>query len=134
MMKPKIDFLTIAVADLEKSVAFYRDGLGLPTEGIHEGNEDHCLFELANGFRLVLYRRQEFLSLTQTSAEAAKSAGFIISYIADSRAEVDAILQQALQAGARQIGTTQDEAWGYSANFADPDGHHWELSFMPGNA
>jgi predicted lactoylglutathione lyase len=107
--------------------------LGLPTDGIQEGNEDHCLFELANDFRLVLYRRQEFLSLTQTSAEAAKSAGFIISHIADSRAEVDAILQQAIQAGATQIGAKQDEPWGYSANFADPDGHHWEISFMPGN-
>jgi predicted lactoylglutathione lyase len=132
-MKPKIDFLTIAVADLEKSVAFYQEGLGLPTDGIQEGNEDHCLFELANDFRRVLYRRQEFLSLTQTSAEAAKSAGFIISHIADSRAEVDAILQQAIQAGATQIGAKQDEPWGYSANFADPDGHHWEISFMPGN-
>ena len=132
-MKPKIDFLTIAVADLEKSVAFYKDGLGLPTKGIQKGNEDHCLFELAHGFRLVLYRRQEFLSLTQTSAEVAKSSGFIISYIADRRAEVDAILQQAIQAGAMQIGSTQDEPWGYSANFADPDGHHWEISFMPGN-
>lgn len=73
--------------------------MGLPTEGIHEGNEDHSLFELANGFRLVLYRRQEFLSLTQTPPHVEKSAGFIISYIADSRAEVDVILSKHFKPG-----------------------------------
>jgi predicted lactoylglutathione lyase len=133
-MKPKLDFITIAVADLAKSVAFYRDGLGLPTMGLQAGNEDHCLFELEHGFKLVLYRRNEFLSLTGQSAQTEKSAGFILSYIADSQAEVDMILERAIQAGATQIGETQAEPWGYSANFADPDGHHWEISFMPGNA
>jgi predicted lactoylglutathione lyase len=132
-MKPRIDFITIAVTDLNKSIAFYRDGLGLPTQGIQDGNEDHCLFDLDNNFRLVLYRRNEFLSLTGNPDQAAKSAGFIISYIAHSKEEVDTILQKAIDAGATQLGQIQDEPWGYSANFADPDGHPWEISFMPGD-
>jgi predicted lactoylglutathione lyase len=130
-MKPKIDFLTIAVTDLEKSVAFYKDGLGLPTEGIQEGNEDHCLFNLDHNFSLVLYSRNEFLGLTGNHNPVEKSAGFIISYIAESKDEVDTILQRAIRAGAAQMGRIQDEPWGYSANFADPDGHIWEITFMP---
>ena len=57
-MKPKIDFITLAVTDLKKSVGFYQDGLGLPTKGIQDGNEEHCLFDLDHDFRLVLYRCQ----------------------------------------------------------------------------
>jgi predicted lactoylglutathione lyase len=133
-MKAKIDFLTLAVEDLTKSITFYRDGLGLPTEGIQAGNEDHCLFTLDHNLNLVLYKRQQYLALTGHSAAAAKSAGFIISYIADSKADVDAILAQVLKAGACQIGETQDESWGYAVNFADPDGHLWEITYMPNNA
>jgi predicted lactoylglutathione lyase len=132
-MKPKIDFLTIAVTDLKKSVAFYKDGLGLPTKGIQDGSEEHCLFDLDHNFKLVLYRRNEFLGLTGNRHQAERSAGFIISYIADNKAEVDTILHKALKAGATQIGQTQEEPWGYSANFADPDGHQWEITFMPHN-
>ena len=132
-MKPKFDFITLAVTDLKKSVGFYQDGLGLPTKGIQDGNEEHCLFDLDHDFRLVLYRRKEFLGLTGNPEQTEKSAGFIISYIPDSKDEVDMILQKAIKAGATQIGETQDESWGYSANFADPDGHQWEISFMPDN-
>ena len=132
-MRPKIDFITIAVRDLEKSVAFYRDGLGLPTNGILEGNEDHCLFELERGFSLVLFARDDFLQFSGNPHSSEMSAGFIISYIAESKDEVNRILEQAIRAGATQIGQIQDEPWGYSASFADLDGHPWEISFMPGN-
>jgi predicted lactoylglutathione lyase len=127
-MKPKIDFITIAVTDLEKSISFYKDGLGLPTKGIQEGHEDHCLFELDRDFSLVLYRRDEFVKFTGNLQPTENSAGFIISYFAESKEEVDSILQKALQAGGRQIGVAKEEAWGYTANFADPDGHPWEIT------
>lgn len=132
-MKPKIDFLTIAVTDLKKSVAFYKDGLGLPTKGIQEGNEDHCLFELNNDFSLVLYARDALLGLMGIPYQSETSAGFIISYFAESKAEVDQILKQAVEAGATQVIQAQDQAWGYSAYFADPDGHLWEITFIPEN-
>ena len=132
-MKPKINFLTIAVTDLGKSVSFYKDGLGLPTKGIQEGHEDHCLFELDRDFSLVLYRRDEFLRSTGNLPQTESSAGFMISYFAESKEEVDNILQKALKAGGSQIGVAKEEAWGYTATFADPDGHHWEISYMPGN-
>jgi uncharacterized protein len=132
IMKPRINFITIAVSDLKRSFQFYKDGLGLPTKGLEEGNDDHALFNLENGLSLVLYSRKEFLQFSANPEQAVSSAGFIISHIAGSKDEVNQILNQALKAGAKQIGTAKDEPWGYAANFADPDGHHWEITFMKG--
>lgn len=130
-MRPKISFITLAVNDLKISVDFYKNAFGFPTKGIQDGNEEHCMFELDDKLNLVLYRRQEFLTLAANPTQIEKSAGFILSHNAQSREQVDEILQSALQAGASQIGKTQDEPWGYSASIADPDGHQWEIVFMP---
>ena len=56
-MKPRISVLTLGVADLERSLAFYRDGLGLPTEGIIGREFDHgavAFFDLAGGVKLAI--------------------------------------------------------------------------------
>jgi predicted lactoylglutathione lyase len=127
-MKPKIDFITLSVNDLSKSIAFYRDGLGMPTEGVKEGFSDHCLFEMERGFSLVLYQRERFLEFAGGRGQGENSAGFIISYFAESAEEVDAILRAALKAGGTQIGEAKEEPWGYTANFADLDGHQWEIT------
>ena len=66
-MRPKVNFITLAVTDPEKSIAFYKNAFGFPTEGILEGYDDHCLFELEDDFILVLYRRKDFLPLTAKS-------------------------------------------------------------------
>lgn len=130
-MKPRINFITLAVEDLQKSFNFYRQGLGLPSLGRLEGNEDHVLFELENGFGLVLYARSAFMKFTLEPEVTTRSAGFMISHFAESKAEVDTILHRALAAGATRVGQPRTEAWGYSANFADPDGHQWEITWNP---
>lgn len=75
-MKPKINFITIAVTDLKKSVDFYKNAFGFPTKGIQDGNEEHCTFDLDDKFSLVTYRRQEFLPLTNSPNQTEKSADF----------------------------------------------------------
>ena len=79
----------------------------------------------------MLYRRQEYLPLTANPTQTEKSAGFILSHNAQSKEQVDEILKSALRAGATQIGQIQDEPWGYSASIADPEGHQWEIVYMP---
>ncbi|MES2849081.1 MAG: VOC family protein [Bacteroidota bacterium] len=130
-MRPKINFITLAVSDLKRSVDFYKNGFGFPTKGIQHGNEEHCMFDLDDNFNLVLYQREEFLPLTVNPHSTERSAGFILSHNAESREQVNEILQFALKAGAIQIGQTQDEPWGYSASIADIDGHQWEIVYMP---
>lgn len=130
-MRPKINFITLAVANLEKSFKFYQQGLGLPSLGHLEGNEDHVLFELEDDFGLVLYQQAAFMKLTHNPDLPARASGIILSHFAQSKAEVDAILHKALAAGATRVGAPKAEAWGYSANFADPDGHQWEITYNP---
>ena len=125
-MKPRINFITIPTNDLKKSFAFYRDGLGLSTKGIKKGCEDRAHFNLNNGLKLVLYERKEMLSQAPDE-QIINAPGVIISHFAESKEEVDNILQKALQAGAKRIGKIQDEPWWYAVNFTDPDGHQWEI-------
>ena len=122
-MRPKINFTTLAVTDLKKSIDFYKNAFGFQTEGIQEGYEDHCLFELEDDFILVLYHRAAFLPLTANPNQTEKSAGFILSHNAQNKNEVDEIVKSALSLGATQIGPPLDEEWGYSISIADPDGH-----------
>lgn len=130
-MKPRIHFITLPVKNLHKSLRFYKDGLGLPTQGIQEGFEDHVLFELENATDLVLCDRDAFLESTGNPNKGSiRSGGFIISHQAENKAKVDQIVSTALAAGATQVGSVKDEPWGYSANFADPDGHQWEIIFL----
>ncbi|SIN69335.1 VOC family protein [Chitinophaga niabensis] len=116
-MKPKINFITLSVKDLKRSTAFYRHVLGLPTQGIQPGYEDHVLFELENDFSLVLL----------ASDKAVMPAGLIISHVTENKSDVDHILDAVIEAGATQIGERRNEAWGYTANFADFDGYQWEI-------
>lgn len=130
-MRPRINFITLAVSDLGKSFHFYTQGLGLPSLGHLEGGEDHVLFEMENGIGLVLYLRSEFLKFSLSPHSPVRSAGFILSHFTTSREEVDAILHRVLEAGATPVGPPKEEAWGYSVNFADPDGHQWEITYNP---
>jgi catechol 2,3-dioxygenase-like lactoylglutathione lyase family enzyme len=136
-MKPRINVITLAVADLDKSLAFYRDGLGLPTKGIvgseFKGSEREpsgtvAFFELQGGLILALYPRSELVRDSNVLNTASSAVEFSLGYIAESRSAVDALLQKAEAAGARLTDKPHDRPWGiYSGYFQDPDGHLWEI-------
>ncbi|MBD1379423.1 VOC family protein [Metabacillus arenae] len=129
-MKPKINIITLAVDDLAKSIAFYKDGLGLPTKGIVDG-EDHILFEMQGNLSLVLILRTEFNKVANQPNTSNKSSEFILSYTADSKEEVDSILKKTTAAGGTLLSNQpKDYDWGYSGHFKDPDGHIWEIVYF----
>ncbi len=129
-MKPKINIITLAVDDLAKSAVFYRDGLGLQTQGII-GEGDHILFEMQDNLSLVLYSRSELDVLAYQSNTSKKSSEFILSIAADSEEEVDSILKRAIIAGGTLLPNQPKEfEWGYTGHFQDPDGHTWEIVYF----
>ena len=132
-MKPRINIITLAVDDLARSLSFYRDGLGLPTQGIHDGM-DHVAFELQSGLTLVLYPRTEVAKVANEASTPRSSLEFILSHAASSKEEVDTILNRAKSAGAVLPGETEEQPWGYFGYFKDPDGHLWEIIWNPGFA
>lgn len=126
-MKPRINYISIAASDLNTSFAFYKDGLGLSTNGIKTNPENHACFKLGNGLSLVLYDKKDFSNQGGHIASIHTSLPFIISHYAESKEEVDIILQKALGAGATQVGQIKNEPWWYAVKFADPDGYQWEI-------
>jgi hypothetical protein len=140
-MTPRLNVLTLAVGDLERSLAFYRDGLGFPTKGIvatqFEGTATEpagavAFFELQGGLLLALYPRRELAKDARVRDAGASSLEFTMGYLVDSRQEVDALLRQAEAAGATITDQPHDRAWGiYSGYFKDLDGHLWEIICQP---
>ena len=126
-MPAAISCVTGPVENLQKSIAFYRDGLGLSVE---EQDEEHAAID-CDGVYLVLLERSEFGTYVERLGHRPASRGAaetIISYFTESKAEVDAVMAQAQKAGA-QIVAASDEDGVYSGYFTDPDGHTWEVLF-----
>jgi catechol 2,3-dioxygenase-like lactoylglutathione lyase family enzyme len=136
----RIDVVTIAVADLERSLAFYRDGLGLETPGVigteFAGDDTTpaggaVMFQLDGGLTLALYPRTELAKDAEIRPGPARSGEFSLGQVVGSRADVDAVLARAKAAGA-PVTEPHDRAWGiYSGYFRDPDGHLWEVIHKP---
>lgn len=126
-MPAAISCVTFPVDDLQKSIAFYRDGLGLSLE---ENDEEHASFDI-DGTYLVLLDRSEFGTYVEKVGHrpaARGTAESIVSYFAESRADVDAVMNKAKAAGAGITGPSDDDGV-YSGYFTDPDGHTWEVIF-----
>ena len=128
-MRPRIKVLTLAVADLQRSLEFYRDGLGLPTQGIVGTEfEDGAVvfFEMNEDLVLALYPRASLAKQANVPVTASSASDFAIGHNVGSKAEVDAIMAQAEAAGARITDAARDRFWGgYAGHFQDPDGHLW---------
>jgi catechol 2,3-dioxygenase-like lactoylglutathione lyase family enzyme len=134
-MEPRITLITLGVADLERSLAFYRDGLGWPTEGIvGEEIEDGAVvfFDLQNGLKLALWPRASLAKEARVDADRYGPASFEVAHNVRSKQEVDEVVALARAAGAKVTNPPADRAWGgYSAHFQDPDGHLWEIAWNP---
>lgn len=134
-MRPRIKILTLGVSDLEQSLAFYRDGLGLPTKGIiGEQFEDGAVvfFNLDDGLLLALYPTAALSKDAKIAATQARLGAMSIGHVVGSKQEVDAVMDQAERAGAVITDPAHDRFWGgYSGYFHDPDGHLWEIAWNP---
>jgi uncharacterized protein len=171
-MKPKISLITLGVSDLNRSLTFYRDGLGFPT---HEYKEDAgIVFFKLEGTWLALYPLADLAEDLGEAIEPTGSqdeqesktlpfprgglggvdvkgkgdqnlplipslvrrgnfvAGVTLAHNVSTKEEVDAVVQLAVNAGAKLIKQPQEVFWGgYSGYFADPDGHLWEVAYNP---
>lgn len=134
-MKPRITVITLGVDDLEEAVAFYRDGLGLPTEGIVGTEFEHgavAFFELENGVKLALYGREDLAHDAQLDKSEPSPTEFSLGHNVGSQDEVETVMAQAERAGARIIKAAQSTFWGgYAGYFQDLDGHLWEVAWNP---
>ncbi|MFZ7128168.1 MAG: VOC family protein [Desulfobacterales bacterium] len=134
-MKPRITVITIGVDDLERAMQFYRDGLGLPTEGIVGEEFEHgavVFIDLQAGLRLALWPRKSIAHDTGIGPAPPSPTEFTLGHNVASRNEVDEVMRQADRAGATIVKPAEDTFWGgYAGYFQDPDGHLWEVVWNP---
>jgi len=136
-VKPHIHVLTLGVADLERSLAFYR-ALGFESEGITGTTFPGgalAMFNLADGLIFALYGRDDLAVDANVTFDAPGRSEFTIGHLVGSREGVDAVLAEAEAAGAALTEEPRDRLWGiYSGYFRDPDGHLWEVIWNPRQA
>jgi catechol 2,3-dioxygenase-like lactoylglutathione lyase family enzyme len=134
-MKPRITLLTLGVDDLERSLRFYRDGLGLPTDGIVGNEFEHgavAFFTLRSGLTLALWPRESIAHDTDLPVSPPSPTDFTIAHNVSSRDEVADIISQASAAGAQIVKPPAETFYGgYAGYFQDPDGHLWEVAWNP---
>jgi uncharacterized protein len=140
-MEHRIDVITLGVSNLERALAFYRDGLGLESRGVsatqYAGDDTTpagaiVMFRLDGGLLLNLYPRSELAKDAKIPPGPAQSGEFSLGHIVANRTDVDALLAQAEAAGATITDEPHERPWGiYSGYFRDPDGHLWEVIHNP---
>lgn len=134
-MRPRISVITICVDDLDRSLEFYRDGLGLRTEGIVGGQFQYgavAFFDLEAGLKLAIWPRTSLVHDSGIAPGRSSATEFSIGHNVSSKTEVDAVMEQAERAGAIIVKPAQNTFWGgYAGYFQDPDEHLWEVVWNP---
>jgi uncharacterized protein len=127
-MEPRVSIITLGVNDLERSLRFYRDGLGFPTSF---SADKGVIFFRTGGVCLALYPFDKLVEDVWPGEDAQRSrfTGITLAHNVREKPEVDRILKLAEQAGAKIEKPAQDTFWGgYSGYFSDPDGYLWEVA------
>lgn len=134
-MKPRVSVITVGVDDLETSLRFYRDGLGLATKGIIGEEFEHgavVFIDLQGGLRLALWPRRSIAHDTGIDEKTTSPIEFTLGHNVVSREEVDTVMDEAAKAGATIVMAAHETFWGgYAGYFQDPDGHVWEVVWNP---
>ncbi|WP_301102986.1 VOC family protein [Propionivibrio sp.] len=134
-MKPRITVITLCVDDLERAVHFYRDGLGLPTQGIFGKEFEYgavAFFDLQAGLKLAIWPRKSLSIDSGIPLGSPSPTELTLGHNVSSKAEVDAVMEQAKIAGAVIVKPAQETFWGgYAGYFQDPDHHLWEVAWNP---
>ena len=127
--------ITLGVSDLERAVAFYRDGLGLATDGIVGQEFEHgavAFFDLEGGSKLALWPFESIAHDTGLQRREQNPTELTLGHNVGSRKEVDDVMTQATDAGATIVKPAGETFWGgYAGYFQDPDGHVWEVAWNP---
>ncbi|MFH7766282.1 VOC family protein [Acinetobacter sp. BSP-28] len=134
-MQARISVITLGVRDLEKSLQFYREGLGLHCEGITGQEFEHgavAFIELQSGLKLALWPQSSIQHDTGLAPSEMCPTQMTLGQNVYSPLEVDQVMAQAAHAGARIIKPAQATFYGgYAGYFQDPDGYVWEIVFNP---
>ena len=129
-MKPSVSLVTLGVRNLQRAVTFYQDGLGWPLSGASV--EGEVAFFRTGGTVLALWSREALAEDANVDSEGSGFSGFALAHNVSQKEEVDAVLEEAVSAGATVVREGRDVFFGRNGYFADPEGYLWEVAWNPG--
>lgn len=131
-MENRISLITLGVADLERSIRFYEDGLKFSRQPFD--SEKIAFFKLQSGQMLALFPMSD-LAKDACLPSIPNNGGFrgiTLAHNVEAKEDVKKLLEEAKAAGAKILKEAQEPEWGgLSGYFADPDGHAWEVAYPP---
>lgn len=127
-MKQQIHLITLGVADLGVSRSFYAKLGFIEAESC---SDEHIAFFDMNGVVFALFPLESLKRDIGIPDALPAPGGSTYAHNVDSRESVDLMLEQAVEAGATLLSAGQEKPWGYTGYFADPDGHVWEVGYVP---
>ncbi|AFY57646.1 lactoylglutathione lyase-like lyase [Rivularia sp. PCC 7116] len=128
-MRQQLNIVTLGVEDLQRSLKFYKDGLGWKLSSA--SNENIAFFQMG-GVVLSLYPQDKLAEDVKIKSDGDGFSGITLAYNAKDEAEVDKVLQQVEALGAKIVKKAEKVFWGgYSGYFADFDGNLWEVAWNP---
>lgn len=130
MKIPRVSMITLGVADLGRSTAFYREVLATKPNTSYEG----VTFIELPGVWISLYPREHLARDIgpDVPAAAAPFSGVTLAHNARSREDVLAVIERVRAAGGSIVKEPEETFWGgFSGYFTDPDGYHWEVAWGP---
>ncbi len=129
VVEPRISLVTLGVSDLDRSVRFYRDGLGWKRS--HVSTDEVAFFQLG-GLVLALWPRHLLAADAQVEDDRPGFSGVALAQNVRERDDVGRVLAQAGAAGGKVLKPAVDTDWGgHNGYFADPDGFVWEVAWNP---
>jgi catechol 2,3-dioxygenase-like lactoylglutathione lyase family enzyme len=130
-MDQRLSLITLGVGDVSRARAFY-EALGWHLDGGVDDETDHVAFFQTPGCIVALWGRRQ-LAEDSGVEDGGGWGGVTLAYNVNSPEEVDTVLAEAREAGARIARSGAATFWGgYSGVFVDPDGHPWEVAHNPG--
>ena len=125
-MEQRLSFLTLGVGEFERSLKFYRDGMGWTPIRVMD---DVAFFQMP-GFVFAIYPRKLLAEDAGLKDVGSGFGGITLAINARNEADVEAMLTEAVASGGALLKPAQKTFWGgYHGYFADPDGYAWEVAF-----
>ena len=128
-MEQRLSIVTLGVADVAASRRFY-ERLGWSASSV---GDEHIAFFQAGSMVFSLYSLEEMAKDLGLESGNSGYASIALAYNVRHKEDVDAVLAEAEQAGARLLKSAEEKPWGgYAGYFADPEGYAWEVAWNPG--
>jgi uncharacterized protein len=127
---PKKIFVNLPIKDVNKSKEFFKT-LGFDFNPQFSDKNAICIIVAENIYAMLLVEKF-FKTFTENKqiVDATKSTEVLIAIDAESREEVDNLIEKAVKAGGKEFRNVSDHGWMYGRAFEDLDGHVWEVMYM----